>query len=393
MEYKKYIFDETIEKIKNVMSFYENSKQRGNVYQLYLANGDVIRYSINKNNIAHLLGVDLNKLVSHKILEKDESYNMLLQLVNNPYKYWNSVKGTINPEELFSQYVCDKIDNFNLQLQVPYPNQMYFVCKYSRERNYMAKEIDGLYADYYIARKNEQGDVVLLGLVKANDLDNNIMYIPQTSRIIKNDDDFDTNMANILKNQIITYVKGTSINNYVTGYDRNINLNTIEIMEKLQGINSLCNMTDGIACTIQDHIYNLRGFRKTRDASYDTKVLLMDINSKIKSRELINITPEEKEILDASILSIIDSYNDNLFSNDKVSSDNIDAYSDLKKERDSLISEKEELIEELRKEKELVMSLKNSIQVKDEEIEELNNTKNDYDEIKQNILSLANSLH
>lgn len=385
---KKYLYDERIEKIKENITIYEKFVQKENNYQLFLANGDVIKYSINKNNLAHLMGVDFTKLVNYKIMEKDESYNMLNNLVIDPYKYYRTMKDKLELEDVFSKFVDDKLDYFNVQYQVPYPNNTYFVCKYDRTRSYMTKEIDGLFADYYLARKTEQGDVVLLGLVKANEYENDNTYIPQTSRIIKNDENFQGNMEDLLSNQVVTYLNGISISNNETNYNRILNLNTIELLEKLEGINYLSNMTNSIPCTINDHIYNLKGFKKNKNTSYEAKGMLFGISEKMKSGELIELTDDEREVLDNATLKIIDIYNDGLFS---TLSSNDETYTSIKNDRDEKIKEVDSLSSKIDELKGEVEVLKKAIELRDAAIAKLEDEQDKYDELKEKIKTLAKS--
>lgn len=383
---KKYLYDERIEKIKNNIYNYERCIQRDNTYQLYLANGDVIKYSINKNNLAHLMGVDFTRLVNQKIMEKDESFNMLVELISNSYKYYNAFKEIMGLEDIFSKYVDDKLNYFGFQNQVPYQNNVYFVCKYDRTRSYMAKEVDGLYSDYYLARKTSEGDIVLLGLVKANDNENDNNYIPQTSRIIKNDEYFESNMQDLLQNQIVTYLNGITVNNNATNFNKTFNLNTIEILEKLEGINYLAMMTNSIPSTISDHIYNLKGFKKNRNNSYEAKNILIEISDKMKNGEIIELTESEKDTLGSPMLEIINTYNDGLFGT--LTSLN-ETYTTLKNDRDEKTNEVKSLSSEIDKLKEEVNLLKNAIKLKDETIIDLQSEQESYNELKEKIKVLA----
>lgn len=393
MEYKKQEYDEIIEKIENIISSYEANKFRDNTYQLFLANGDIIKYNFNENNIPHLLGIDFSTLISRHIMEKTDSYKMLCKLVSDPYKYWSEIiKHSLSITDIFSKYTLDKINNFEYQIRIPYPNQIYFVCKYNRERNYTSKLIDGLYADYFIARKNEDGDILLLGLAKQyeNSLDNN--YIPQTSRIIRNDENFMENLDALLKNQIITYETGLIVNNKMTSFNKNYNLSIIEINDVLQLLENLSRVTDAIPSTLQGHIYNLTIFSKNRNNSYDTKNLLSTISDLIKMNSIVELSEGEKSLLDNSILSIIDSHNDSLFSKNEISSSSMETFTKLRSERDYYqkeLSEKMECLQQLKKE---LLETQELLEKKDEQIEELSNKTQEYEVLKKQVLSLASSI-
>lgn len=389
MTMKKYLYDEIIEKIREDIEYFENSILKDNNYQLFFANGDIIKYSFHKNNIAHLIGLDLSKLVSYKIVDKEEIYEMLKKLINDPFRYWQNMKNVMDFEEVFSPYVNEKLDNFKLQLQTPYPNQVKFVCKYNRERNYMTKEIDGLSADYYIAHSNEEGDIVLLGLVKKDDSD---IYVPQTTRVIKNDDKFNDTVAYLLKNQVITYLNGLSIYNRVTKYSKTINLNTLEILSQLQYLCNLEDMTDSIPCTIADHCYNLKTLTKNKDASYGSRNVLLKVNEKMISKEIIELSDEDMNILDDEIINLIDVYNDSITNGISVSDDSCAKYSELRQERDEYKKSNLELIDELKHEREKYIELQEQLKLKENEINDLNEIKNDYEELNQKVMTFVSGL-
>lgn len=385
--YKKYLFDDAIEKIKLTLKRFEDAEYKNNSYQLYLANGDCIKYTIHKNNIPHLLGIDLNKLVNNKIIEKADSYDMLQELLSNSNKYYEKLKSIMIPEELFSNYVNDKIDNFGYQTGIPYPNQNYFVCKYDRKRAYTIKEIDGLTADYYLAKKNKHGDIILLGLVKENEFDYSNTYAPQTSRVIKNDENFTKNISEILENQVVTYITGLSIIDNIDN-PKNYNLNTIEISLALNEMRSLSEITNSIPCTISDHIYNLKNFKNNKEASYETKNILRMISEKIKNGEIISLEEYEIENLDNELIKCFEIYNDTI-TNNKMSASIDESYTTLKCDRNNLQEKNNQLIEEINDLKKELESIKLTLQNKDEEIKELGNEKEKYEILKEKVKSIA----
>lgn len=385
MKINKEQYDNIIDRISDISKTYlsESNDYKYNNYLLYLANGDQIKYSFNDNNIPHLLGIDFSALISRNEIRKADSVDMLNQVLDNPYKYWTLLYNKIQPSDIFSEYIEDKIENFRLQQLVPYPNQLYFVCKYDRAKAYGVKEIDGLNADYYIARKNEIGDIVLLGLVKKDDY-----YVPQTSRIIKNDENFIENMENFLCNQEITYATGLCFRCQKTHYSRNVNLNVLETIDTLQKIDELANSTNAIPNTISGHIYNLRILSKRQSDRYDTRKILASITDKIKNRELIQLSEEELSILDASVLPIIDEYNDSLF-NTNVSDENVDKYSSLKSSNENLKQELEEKEKTIIKQKEELLKLKEQLQEQYKLNQELEEEKDKFGELKESILTLT----
>lgn len=389
MEYKKCEYDEIIERISKIINNYENSSINENVYTLFLANGDAIKYSFKDFNICHLLGIDFTKLIAYGIYEREKYYDLLKKMIDDPYKCWSKiVQGGIKMSDIFSKYINEKLENFEVQFSIPFPNSIYFVCKYDRERNYASKAIDSLSADYYIARKNNDGDIVLLGLIKS-EKDN--IYIPQTSRIIKNDDYMIDNLTDLLNNQVLTYTNGLTIENSKTGYNRKCNLNTLEIMDALDKLCSLKEETGAIPCTISDHIYNLKNFKKNRSSSYEGRNLLYEIEKQVKLRQIINLTELDKSVLsDASIISIIDTYNDLLVSNNE--NDTSATYTEVKSENERMKEELIRLKEELLLEQNSNKKLMETIESKDSIISGLEEEKEDYLELKDKVKTLYSSL-
>lgn len=382
MEYRKSDYDAIIEKIAEAINHYENSPK--NNYTLFLSNGDTIKYSINEFNISHLLGVDFKKFIALNIMDKENYYKLLKKLIDDPYKYWTEImRNSLVLTDLFSPHINEKLDNFNEQIKIPYPNQIYFICKYDRTRNYMAKEIDGLYSDYFIARKNNDGDIVLLGLIKDQ---NSNMYLPQTSRTINNDELLIDNLCNIVDNQIITYANGLTIDNPATNYNKSYHLSILEITDTLDKLINISNITNAIPSTIHDHLYNLKTFNKNRTVSYDGKNLLYKIKEEINNRRIVNISEEENGLLDDSIISIIDAYND-LLVNNKLEVK--ESFTEVKNENKKLKLEYEQLKEELEIEKENILRLNEQLIIKNNEVDSLNKEKIEYDELKEKIITLS----
>lgn len=384
--YNKQEYDDVIDKITLLVDEYEKAPK--NNYTLFLASGDTIKYSINDFNVPHLLGIDFSKFISHNIMEKDNYYKLLKKLIDDPYKYWTALKSNgLSLNDLFSQHINEKLDNFSLQIKVPYPNQVYFICKYDRTRNYQVKEIDGLYSDYFVVRKNDNGDLVLLGLVKDQ---NGNYYLPQTSRIIKNDDDLIDNIDEVIDNQVITYLNGLTIDNPYANYNRTYNLSILEITDTLDKLINISNLSNAIPNTLHDHLYNLKTFNKNRNVSYDGKNLLYRIREEILAKRIVNLTMDEKKLLDTPLISIFEAYNDLLVNNNQ--GDFSETYTEIKKENENLSNENDNLREQLQNEKESLLALREEISKQNETINSLTAEKEEYEELKVKVLTLASSI-
>lgn len=84
-------YDRIIDSIKECISFYNRSYAKDNKYILYLANGKKITYSINENNIPHLLGININNLISMSLLRKDSYYNVLNKFIDENYSIYKKI--------------------------------------------------------------------------------------------------------------------------------------------------------------------------------------------------------------------------------------------------------------------------------------------------------------
>ena len=264
-------FDDIIKKIEDRLTIYETSYAKDNNYLLFLGNGDTIKYTINKNNIAHLLGVNTNVLINNHILFEQESYNILYELIDNSYQMYNKLHDKRVLNNLFSNYIDDKLESFEKLVGILYPNQIEIICKYDRKRNYIEKEVDGLKADYYIGVKNSDGDLYLLGLQKQYENDDNNIYVPQTNRVIKNDNNFNKNLNDLLNSQVITFPTSLIITNDDKNYKKNLYLNPVELDMTLRKLESYSKVTDAIPNTLHGHIYTLSIMCKNRNELNDLK--------------------------------------------------------------------------------------------------------------------------
>ena len=354
MEFKtKSEFDEIIEQLNSCLGYYEKSPLNGNRYRLFLANGDgYIDYTISDGNIPHLLGVDTTYADRFVICKKEDSYQTLGRLIDYSYNIWRSLDKDPKANKIFSGHIKDKIEVFRKQLNAPYANNIEFICKYDRTKNY---DDNPYKADYFIARKNEQGDILLLGLVKLDENDERPIYCPQTSMIIRNDENFQENLSKFLSGQEITYASGLVIRN--GEFQKNTSLNTVELNNSLTILKSYMVMANAVPVTIEGHIYNIQTLSKNKQQSYTSKNIYTKIQRAIISKELISLSEEEKEELEDIVLKLIKDHNDYMIATETIDASKSDVYTGLEEERDSLRQE--------------LLNIKNLLQVQKEENERL----------------------
>lgn len=376
-------YDEIISDLKKCVESYKKTYKEDNIYTLFLANGKRIQFSINENNLPHLLGVKTDNLISKSMLRRDKTYKTLLNFIENSYSiYINITKGVLNYSDVFSPYIKNKLDVFNDQLKTPYPKEIYFVCEYDKTKNYTKKDIDEFTADYYVARKRENcGDIILLGLKKR---ENNI-YAVQTSRVIKNDEKYLENLNNLLDGQVVTYVNTLRVENYQTGYRKETHLGIEEKKEVINNLINISNKTNSITNTIQNHLFDIISVSKCKNELFSTKILLSQLISAMKNNEIFDISGVDSEItkiIDEEMQDVINGYNNYICSGSLNNDCTNQKYSDVVNERDNLSKEKEELNEKLKK----LEEEKNKLL---EEKENLEKYKDSYETFTSKIFSLT----
>ncbi len=76
---------------------------------LFLSNGDVVNYTINKSNLAHLLGVNTDYLLSTGLYNESNSYDLLKKFLCNTGNIYKMYKdGIIDLNKLLSPYIEKK---------------------------------------------------------------------------------------------------------------------------------------------------------------------------------------------------------------------------------------------------------------------------------------------
>ncbi len=345
-------YEEIIEKISTSVEYYNKVYQNGNIYTLYLANGDKIRYSIDKNKIAHLLGVNLDYLVNCGILRKGNSKELLDKFIRDGFSMYSKFNSQIlNFSNFFSYHIEDKLDVFKEQLKIPYPNNIYFICKYDKTKNYDTGEIDGYTADYYIVRKLRNEDLILLGLVKN---DNNNNYSVQTSRVIKKSPEQLEELTKFLSKQEVTY----ATNLYLENYDREIstqqNLFLDEKREYLETIVNICKKTGAKPNTTKAHLYDINGYVNIKNKINNKKLILSQLTDALNQNNVFAISDilldeDLSSSLDEETKELVKKCNDLICSFNPDSSNSNQSYSKLEEEKIKLEEQNKDYDEKIKK--------------------------------------------
>ena len=368
--YKRCEFEEIVNRISEGVNYYDKVFPKDNRYILYLANGDRICYTFDENKIAHLLGLNLDYLVESSIYRRTTTKDLLDKFLENSYSIYNKLNtyGSINT--LLSNYVEDKIAVFREQLKNPYPDNIYFVCKYDRTITYTSSEIDVYTADYYIARKLENDDIILLGLVKNK---NNNIYSVQTSRVIKKDSNQMEELTKFLQGQEITYVNSLEIENYQTMYKKDYHLSIEEKKEVIKNMIDISNCTNSKPNTIKNHLFDIICVSNSKSKLFNQKLILSQLIDSIDKKNIYdlsesNIDSEILESIDSEIKTLIKKWNDLVCNSNFTNYEVKHSYTELQDEKDELekqnktyeerIKEIEEENKKLREEKKMLETYK-----------------------------------
>lgn len=359
-------FDSIVERMQKLVDIYENHYANGNRYMLFLANGDTISFDYGEKYIPHLLGLNTTYLSKYDSKLKTSSYGTLQYFLENSYSIYNDLSKNKAFNNVFSNYVEEKLDIFEKQIDPPYPNSIDFVCKYDRSKTYNVKEVDGMTSDYIIGRKNSNGDLILLGIVKDDKSFDEKNYCVQTSRVIKNDGRFDEEISDLLKNQEVTYVTGMIVTNSTKNYLNKVSINTVEIGTALNNLKSYYSLTGCIPNTVDGHLYNLNTLFKEKEKRY----IGSDIMKKIADKEIIELKEDDRNKFHPSIIALINEHNDYVVATSNIDSLTRGTFSEIKDERDNLKKELEELKETLKLEQQRRKELENQTENQEQELTE-----------------------
>lgn len=361
-------FDELISKIMKLVKEYERNSMYHNEYQIYLASGQNIKFTFGEQNIGHLLDINLDYLRATGLFKNKEGYPLLKEFLENSYTVYRQVQeGHMSFKLIFSDYISDKLEIFEMITNYFSANDIELVCQYNKSRIYQVDEEIDYPCDYFIVKKNLQGDLLVLGLIDKG----NICY-PMTSMLFKMDETQNNKLRKILQNQVITYVTTINIKNPVNNFQKISRLNLDQCLKKNTKLKICRNLFPGVSVdSISHHEFITNGYIQKLEQLKSYKNLFVQFKNKIDSHELFELdqlSPEIKENLDAEWIDMIQSYNDQLCTQ---STSNIvqKTYTNLLTENNQLSDEVvslQEQLEQVKKEKEQLVSQITQIQAQNE---------------------------
>lgn len=375
MNYSKYKLSELFDKIDKLLQSYFEKEDDYNFYEkdnfehktdlskksylMFLSNGDRIRVKIPKTSIPHLLGINTEYLKSTGLYKGMNSYEIMLDFIKNSNEaFQKHESGIINLDKILSPYINKKLDSLIENLNIN-TNCCEMICKYDRGKTY------GYSADFddmsylILQKKNEKYYVLKLAMSEDG------TCLPMSNQVFNSYEECKENLSSYLIYQELTLLNNLFI------YYNNSTVGKFSILEwdRKQKLEKLKKLSEDFECTpniIADFIYSLKIRDDKRQGNIRTSNIIEILCDCIKNKKVFDISLTNVDQED--ILKIIETYNDSLFSEITASTDN--SYSDLQNENISLKKE----IERLKLENK---SLSETVNYRDEELNEVKTQNNE----------------
>lgn len=375
MSYNKYELSEIFDKIDKLLQRYFDKENEYNFdekdeeerrndlskksYLMFLSNGERIKIKIPKSSIPHLLGINTEYLKSTGLYKGMNSYEIMLDFIKNSNEaFQKHESGIINLDKILSPYINKKLDSLIENLNIN-TNCCEMICKYDRGKTY------GYSADFddmsylILQKKNEKYYVLKLAMSEDG------TCFPMSNQVFNSYEECKENLSSYL-----IYQELTLLNNLWVYYN-NSTIGKFSILEweRRERLEKLKKLSEDFECTpniIADFIFSLKIRDDKRQGNIRTSNIIEKLCDCIKNKKVfdMDLTNVEQE----DILKIIETYNDSLFSEITASTDN--SYSDLQTKNKNL--EKE--LERLRLENK---SLSDTVNYRDEELNEVKTQNNE----------------
>lgn len=375
MSYNKYELSEIFDKIDKLLQRYFDKENEYNFdekdeeerrndlskksYLMFLFNGERIKIKIPKSSIPHLLGINTEYLKSTGLYKGMNSYEIMLDFIKNSNEaFQKHESGIINLDKILSPYINKKLDSLIENLNIN-TNCCEMICKYDRGKTY------GYSADFddmsylILQKKNEKYYVLKLAMSEDG------TCFPMSNQVFNSYEECKENLSSYLIYQELTLLNNLWVyyNNSIIGKFYILEYERRERLEKLKKLSEDFECTPNI---IADFIFSLKIRDDKRQGNIRTSNIIEKLCDCIKNKKVFDISLTNVEQED--ILKIIETYNDSLFSEITASTDN--SYSDLQTKNKNL--EKE--LERLRLENK---SLSDTVNYRDEELNEVKTQNNE----------------
>ena len=351
-------FYNIIDNVEESLDEYKKRKLASTMFKINLANDDEIQIKYYPNNIAHLLGINIDYLRAAGLYD-GASYDVLEKIIDNPNYLLRQINsGIIKPEQIFSEYVLEKNSIFKRSAGIQFFD-IEFIVKYKKDRNYgKTYELDN---GYYFCYDNGN-TISIVGYAK-ND---NGVYNPITSRSYeKNSAETNEFLTRLLENQTVTipiYMKKNVISYNYDFSSKPFFYNKTQKGTKLRTIKRYADMYGATCDTIADHIYHLDKVVNIEDSETSIVDFINYICNKINQKRVIDMRSVESKFgtVTEEMLNLMSAANDLISNTDSNSSDSykslITSCNTLKEQ----VIEKDSLIKTL-KEKNNSLSVENEV--------------------------------
>ncbi len=343
-------YDELIEQIGELIKEYEENNLYHNEYQFYLASGPTLKFTFGEQNIGHLLGINLDYLRATNLFKNKDAYSLLKEFLENSYTVYRQVQaGRMSFKSIFSDYITDKLEIFKTVSTYFSPDDIELVCQYDKSKIYQSGDEQDYPCDYFIVKKNNKGDLFVLGLI-----DKGTVCFPMTSMLFQNDEKQTEKLKRLLQNQTITYVNTIDISNPVTKFENKNHVNLLQSAKKIANLKTYRNMIAGVAIdSAYQHQYIINGYLQKQEQLKLYKNLFEQLKTKMLAQEFFELDQLDQEVracLDPEWIELIQTYNDQLCVN--TSSKTVqETYTNLLNGHLELSSEIEDLKEQLKQSK------------------------------------------
>lgn len=340
-----------IEKLDNCLNWYTHKEIAYSRYKIHLSNGETIEVDYDFNSLPHLLGININYLRSTG-LYNGKSIEILEEILENPNFLYNQFQnGKMGKNNVFSDYIDKKLNNFQNICDINIFN-IEFIVKYQSDNSYISgnQKLDG---DYYIAYKKD--DVIsIMGLRKNDDG----LYRPITNLEFNPDsDEYEKFLNQLLTNQSLTSVQ-TLLRNFIsedgTIERKKFFYNSKDKISRLKTLNRYADKYNASVNTNYDSIFyitKVENLLKEKNKFFD---ILKEITTLMDKKAFIDATKLENkyDFLEEDLLSLISTYNNNLNGNSTGDNTSSNSYKDLileLREAKEKIEKQDALIEKLNK--------------------------------------------
>lgn len=364
-------FENIVAALERNVGYYERTLE-ANKYYMTLANGEYMNIVIPKSRIGHLLGINIDDLRASGIIRMDTSiYDVIKKLIESELTYISLKNKNFAPEKLFSDYIEKKLEIFVDIVKIR-TDDLECIIKYSSDRTYTTGDY-AMTSDYFLIRKHDSDIYSALGLI----YDKNFKkYVPNTSRLFNSREELNQFLST-LKNQEVTYPTSFTVDNYDQEYHRTFYSYLDLKLIWCKKIKNISHNFGLIPVNNNDIICIIEKFMNTnRDYSNNISVIT-SILENIKSGSII----EKKYLMESlgiryisdEISELIDSINDNLYSNTSTEispeysfTELTNQINELEQQKNGYKTELDQTQDELRKAQEEIERLRQQLEISDQ---------------------------